>query len=271
MSIGKNFYKRVMNEDTESDVDGINDGLNIKLDPRQRAIMLRLRRSIDRRILALFAMAGIPGRYLDVDGIDGLIKEAGLRLRSSPSQLSAFNGFYEALGTARGFAIQQGSTVEESKVNEDAENLRGAFIQQMLERVLVSLGLPESLVANGGPQPVSVAMYATAKLIEDDTNLESLLRIFAQRLKLSSASEPSKMNEEVDVGSDPFLEQVVQLMMAMGVPEANLNYQRANLLRGLREFKMSIRNRAGVEQRVKALMGFITSQKITGTAASSQE
>jgi hypothetical protein len=266
MSIGTNFLKRILEADDAADIDGINDGLNVKLDPRQRSIMLRLRRAIDRQILTLFAMVGVPGRYMDVEGIDGLIKEAGLRLRSSPTQKSAFDQFYQALGAAKGFGIEQPAPVQE------AENLRGAFIQKMLEAVLVQLGLPESLVTSSGPPQVGIAMYSTAKLIEDDGALEAALRRLAQRMKISTAPDAMKVDEEVEVGGDQFLEEIVALIQQFGVPEANLVYQRSNVMKGLREFKLSLTNRAMIQQRVRALTALIkTNTRVTPQAGKTVE
>jgi hypothetical protein len=256
MSIGSDFFKRVMQEADEADVDGINDGLNIKLDPRQRSIMLRLRRAIDRKILALFAMIGVPGRYMDVEGIDGLIKEAGLKLRASPTQQAAFNSFYTALGNARGFGTAPDA---ETVAEAGEENLKGAYIQKMLEGIAVHLGLPESLVVSGGPQQVSLAFYNCAKLIEDDGALEAAMRKLAQRLKVSSSAEKpaEKVAEDVNTGGDPFLAAVVTLVEALGIPEANLNYQRSNVLNSLRALKLSLNNRSMIQQRMAALSTLI--------------
>ncbi len=248
--IGAKFLARIA-EDAE-DFDGVNDGLSIELDARQKSIFMRLRRPIDRKILNLFAMCGVPGRFMDVESIDSTIKEAGLGLRANPTTMSAFNKFYADLGAARGLAIKDDSVAEAV----DPE-LKGSMIQKMLESVLVALGLPESLVVQGGPQAVGIALYGTAAMIEEDSSLEASFRRLFMRMKPGAKMEESKLAEDVDAGSDDFTQAVIDLAIALGIPERNLQFQLPVLRRSVYTKKQSLLNRAMVISRVEALTELI--------------
>lgn len=249
--IGASFLKRISEE--ADDFDGVNDGLSIELDARQKSIFMRLRRAIDRKILNLFAMSGVPGRFLDVEGIDNTIKEAGLKLRANPTSMAAFNDFYQALGKARGLSIPSDVAVEEAV----DPKMKGSLMQKMLEGVLVSLGLPESLVVQGGPPQVGLALYDTAQTIEEDSGLERLLRTLFMRLKPGVKMEESTIAEEVDAGSDQFVQAVINLAVAMGIPEKNLQFQLPMLRQAVYKKKQLLTNRANVERRIEVLTDLI--------------
>ena len=94
---------------------------------------------------------------------------------------------------------------EEVELNEaESRQKRGSFIQKLFESVLVELGLPESMITTSGPSAVGTGIYRTAELIEQNSDMERLLRLLATRLgiKPSDAQKPvdESLNEEVKPG-----------------------------------------------------------------------
>ena len=262
--IGDKFLKRVLGEAAAPDTDGVKDGLNIPMDSQQRLISNRLKRPVEKKIIALFAMSGIFGRLLAAaDGVEDSVMAAADMLRKNRSALNAFNDFYVRLATARGFAPQK---TNEEQLVEASKLKRGSALQKKFETVLVSLGLPADLVATDGPGALGPVLFRTTKIIDADSGLQAALNKLALRLGISGSDvnapvdAPVKeelIDEEVDVGNDEFFQRVVQLATALGIPERNLQFQRPNVIKGLRTKKMSLTNRGMIETRMEQLLALI--------------
>lgn len=65
------------------------------------------------------------------------------------------------------------------------------------------------------------------------------------------------LGEEVDVGQDDFMEVVMKLVLALGIPEAILQPRRQMIIRALREKKQTLTNRGMLQQRMQQLIGLI--------------
>lgn len=248
--------KEKLNE--SDDVDGIRDGMNIPMDSQYSLLAMRLKRPLEKKLIAFFSMTGIPGRYvINVDGIDDAIRESADMLRKNMSVRRAFDEFYMLLAQAKGFSPA-------SKVAEAAApaSKRGTYLQKKFETILIALGMPEQLVSSTGPAVASPMLFRVAKIIDTNPGLESALNKLAMRLGLHSSDvempvAESKMFEEVDVGNDEFLQKVIQLILALGVPEDNLQYRRSVMIKALREKKLSLRARGMIEQRMDILLGML--------------
>lgn len=66
-----------------------------------------------------------------------------------------------------------------------------------------------------------------------------------------------RVTEDVDVGQDDFMESVMALVLALGIPEAILQPRRQMIIRALREKKQSLTNRGMLQQRMQQLIGLI--------------
>lgn len=248
--------KEKLNE--SDDVDGIRDGMNIPMDSQYSLLAMRLKRPLEKKLIAFFSMTGIPGRYIiNVDGIDDAIRESADMLRKNMSVRRAFDEFYMLLAQARGFSAA-------TKVAEAAApaSKRGTYLQKKFETILIALGMPEQLVSSAGPAVASPMLFRVAKIIDTNPGLESALNKLALRLGLHSSDvempvAESRMFEEVDVGNDEFLQKVVQLILALGVPEDNLQYRRSVMIKALREKKLSLRARGMIEQRMDILLSML--------------
>lgn len=249
--------KRKAKLNEADDMDGVRDGMNIPMDSQYSLLAMRLKRPIEKKIVAFFSMTGIPGRYvINVDGVDDAIRSSADMLRKNMSVRRAFDEFYMLLAQAKGYSPI--SKVEESEVSSK----RGTYLQKKFETILIALGMPEQLVVSTGPAVTSPMLFRVAKLIDTNQGLESALNKLALRLGLHSNDidmpmAESKIMEEVDVGNDEFLQKVIQLVTALGVPEDNLNYRKSVMVRSMREKKLSLRSRGMIEQRMDILLSMI--------------
>ena len=249
--------KRKAKLNEADDMDGVRDGMNIPMDSQYSLLAMRLKRPIEKKIVAFFSMTGIPGRYvINVDGVDDAIRSSADMLRKNMSVRRAFDEFYMLLAQAKGYSPI--SKVEESEVSSK----RGTYLQKKFETILIALGMPEQLVVSTGPAVTSPMLFRVAKLIDTNQGLESALNKLALRLGLHSNDidmpmAESTIMEEVDVGNDEFLQKVIQLVTALGVPEDNLNYRKSVMVRSMREKKLSLRSRGMIEQRMDILLSMI--------------
>lgn len=193
MTIGSQFLKRVLQE--AEDRDGVIDGMNIPLDSQYRALAAQLKRPIEKKLVALYSMTGIPGRYVNsVDGIKDRVMAAGDMLRKSMSVRRAFDEFYNALAAAKGFAPAADAVAE--SVIAESKVKRGSFIQKKMETILTMLGLPEDIVTSEGPGVAAPALYRTAKMIDQSAELQAAMNKLAIRMGIKAVDVAAPVAEE---------------------------------------------------------------------------
>jgi hypothetical protein len=185
MTIGSNFLSRLAEAKGPIDVDAVKDGMNIPLDTQQRQLVTNLKKPIEKKIIALFAMAGVIGRMLKAEpDVEDRVRAAGDMLRKNAAARNAFTAFYNGLANAKGFGIK----VE--KKDPHTEPKRGASVQQKFEAVMVALGLPEGLITVSGPNAVGTFVTKTAKLIDASGDLQTLLANLAVKLGVRGPQAP---------------------------------------------------------------------------------
>lgn len=249
---------RVSEAAHEDRQDSLADGFNIPLDAQARALSSRVKMPVARRIVALFSMAGVPGRYLAGEDAEGGILAATDMLRKKVSTRKAFIDFYSALATANGFAVEKSApAVEEAK-----ENKKGNYIQKLFTTVLISLGLPENLAGVTAPGAVQAGLQKTARQIEEDGGLERALRLLALRLgikgdEVRDGVQNESVTEAFDPGSDEFMTAIVQLVEALGIPGDVLERRKPQVIKALRQRKLELRNRAAILTQIRRLMNVI--------------
>lgn len=289
MTIGSQFLSRI----TESkagpvDKDAVKDGMSIPLDTQQQQLVMTLKRPLEKKLIAFFAMSGVIGRLLKAEpDVEDRVREAADMLRKNAAARNAFNAFYGALATAKGYSpdVPKPAKVEEDK-KHSSERKRGASVQQKFEAVMVALGLPEGLVTTSGPSQIGTFVAKTAKLIDMSGDLQLMLNMLANRLGVRGAEAPEDREEamaaktaktgmktestigaaflarvdEVRVKSiDPFAKDVIALLTALGVPEEHLSYKAQALKMALEAKGKSLKNRATVDQYVERLTSMINS------------
>ena len=249
---------RVSEAAPEDRQDGLADGFNIPLDAQARALSSRVKMPVARRIVALFSMAGVPGRYLAGEDAEGGILAATDMLRKKVSTRKAFIDFYSALATANGFAVEKSAPA----VEEAEENKKGNYIQKLFTTVLISLGLPENLAGVTAPGAVQAGLQKTARQIEEDGGLERALRLLALRLgikgdEVRDGVQNESVTEAFDPGSDEFMSAIVQLVEALGIPSDVLERRKPQVVKALRQRKLELRNRAAILTQIRRLMNVI--------------
>lgn len=236
-----------------NELDGVRDGFNIPLDAQYTMLVTRLKRPIEKKLVAFFALTGIPGRFIvNVEGIEDNVRAAADMLRKNVSVRRAFDEFYALLASTKG--------MNDMKVTESASK-RGSYLQKKFETILIALGMPEQIVSATGPSVTSPMLFKVAKLIDTNAGLEAAMNKLALRLGVHSqevnAMVGENLKEEIDVGQDEFINTVVQLAIELGVPERNLAFQRTALMKSLRDKKMSLRSRGMIQQRMETLLTMI--------------
>lgn len=83
----------------------------------------------------------------------------------------------------------------------------------------------------------------------------------------------AKICEDIDVGQDDFMESVMALVLALGIPEGILQPRRAMIIKALRDKKQTLTNRGMLQQRMQQLIDLIHKgtkvQPSTGTVEES--
>lgn len=267
MTIGANFLSRVLEaKDAPVDRDSVKDGKAIPMDKQYSALAAQLPRAIDKKLVAFYAMTGIPGRFVNVDGVKETIQAAGDMLRKERAVLTAFNKFYNLLADVKGFALEAA---------ERPVPKRGAAIQKMFETILIRLGLPEEVVSTEGPGPAAPALLRVAKLIASNDELKRAMIMLAQRMgiRTDDVNQPVMAGQErhgkvisendgnLNVGADPYLNMVQELFKALGLPENHLDFQEATLVKALREKRAKLKNRAMVMSKMKLLLSVLRDEE----------
>lgn len=275
MTIGSKFLSRITETKAAPvDKDGVKDGMNIPLDTQQKQLVLNLKRPIEKKLIAFFAMAGVVGRLLKAEpDTEDRVRAAGDMLRKNRAVLTAFTEFYNALAAAKGYVAEDKAHSKERK--------RGASVQQKFEATMVALGLPEGLVTTTGPSVIGTFVAKTAQLIDADGDLQRLLNLLAARLGVRGAEAPedreqaamekgmktesvlgqaflSRMDEVRVKSIDPFAKDVIALLTALGVPEEHLSYRPMALKAALEAKGKSLKNRSTVDQYVERLAAMVT-------------
>jgi hypothetical protein len=291
MTIGSNFLAR-MNEAKATETDSVKDGMNIPLETGHKQLIMQLKRPIEKKIIALFAMSGIVGRLLknEPDAIDR-VRAAGDMLRKNASAKNAFNDFYNAFGTALGYTLTV-PKVTKAELAEKHDPKRGAATQKKLEAVLVALGLPEGLITVKGPGVLAPFIAKAALAVDQHGELKAKLVMLANRLGVHGSEAPEDLADteadlhpkkkpgkdvvENTVGSrflsridelnpvkstNPYAKAAIELLRALGVPEEHLSYRAPQLKKGLEDVGNSLKQRSMVDQKIEALIGLLGVKK----------
>lgn len=290
MTIGSNFLARLDERAKQVDSDPVKDGLNIPLEPGHMQLVSILKRPLEKKIVALFAMSGIVGRLLkaEPDAVERIRERADM-LRKNKAAQSAFNDFYSAFATARGYAPGK---MAEALVTEKHDQKRGSATQKRLEAVLVALGLPEGLITIKGPGVLAPFIAAATLTIDQSGDLKAKLVKLAMRLGVHGSEAPEDIADtEADMkkaktakkepkeetlgesflrrldeltpvkSNDPFARDVIELLRALGVPEEHLSYKQQLLRASLEKMGRGLKQRSLIDQRIEALTNMIKNGK----------
>lgn len=253
MSIGSKFLERVSGQQqVAEELMEVHSGIKIN-DPAWKSVRAKVKKLYEKKIVEFFFLLGVPGRYVrdDASLVDGIIAGGDI-LRKGGRKQSAFNDFYDLL--------KAGYSSESEQVTE---NKKGQRVQKALESIMVILGFPHSMVdTKSMPGPLNSVLARTAAKIESDASLEMALIHLVRVFGLSTA----KINEDVDLGEDDFAEAVVALVSALGIPEANLNYQRGRVMQSLRAKRQTLKNRSMIVRKIQQLVALVSAESASQPA-----
>ena len=232
-SLGTKFLERLQ----EAAV----DKKQSKLDTPWNGLHNRLKRPYEKRIVEFFSLLGVPGRYAaNADGIEDSIIAAANILRRAGRKQTLFNQLFDKLGGGA-------TTVVEAKK-------RGGRFQKILESIMVAFGFPAYLVTTEGSSPLGSILSRASFRIEADDTLKGTVLALARAMGIGGAElNEEELNEDFESGPDAYAEAVVALVMELGIPEKNLQYQRSVLIKALRDKKQLLGNRSMLAQRMAAL------------------
>jgi hypothetical protein len=173
MTIGSQFLAR-LNEAKKPAPKGY------KFDPATEAMKRQLRdvggeKNFADKIAEVAAMTGMPGRFMNTpEGRESMI-EGAQTLRAKPAAVAAFLALHSALVNFHGV-----TPVVEGKKEED--DLDGVSFQQLVEEVLVALGLPASLVSAGGKAGAKAPVKRQIAKLMQDSNVKIAYQFLAKKL-----------------------------------------------------------------------------------------
>lgn len=202
MTIGSQFLARLQ-EGKEPAKKGY------KFDPATESMKRQLRdiggeKNFADKIAEVAAMSGLAGRFMNTpEGRESVIEGAS-KLRSRPAATAAFLSLHSALAAFHGY-----TPMAEGK-DEEAD-LDGVAFQQLVEEVLVELGVPQSLVSEGGKSGTKAGLKRVIAKIVQDSTTKVAYQFLAKKLgikvndKIVGAKKvgtaPKKLGEAV--GADP--------------------------------------------------------------------
>lgn len=224
MSIGTQFLAR-LNEAKKPEAKK-----GYKFDPATEAMKRQLRdiggeKNFADKIAEVAAMSGMPGRFMNTPEGRESVLEGAAALRAKPAAVAAFLTLHSALSSFHGVTPM----VEGKKEEMD---LDGASFQQLVEEVLIALGLPESLVSAGGKAGSKAPVKRTIAMLMQDSTVKAAYMFLAKKLGVKindgmvGAKKPGKMMEADEMaapaseehGAAAFLTAAKGFAMALGIP-----------------------------------------------------
>lgn len=125
------------------------------------------------KIAETMNMIGVPGMYLNKPEVRESVVEAAGRLRSRAAQAAAFLVLHSAL-------TKFSAPLAEAK----EEDLEGQGFQQLVEEILVSLGLPEEFVGASAKPAIKSGIKRTVARLKSDAQVRIAFVTFALRAKI---------------------------------------------------------------------------------------
>ena len=195
------------------------------------------------KIAEVAAMSGLSGVFLNKPDVRESVIEAAMALRSKPARVRAFLALHSALSTFHGLAKP---VVAEAK----EEDLEGTGFQQLVEEVLVALGIPAELVSGEAKAGAKAGLKRmTAKLRADEAvraAFVALAKYFSIKVNDGAVGEKKRVavteDNEAGQAMDP-LASAKKILAALGV-----NLQDDKVIRVVNEaaltraMKVAIRN-----------------------------
>lgn len=177
MSIGSQFLDRLVEA---KKIEKPKAKAGYKFDPATQSMIRQMRdiggeNNLADKIAEVAAMSGMPGRFMNTpEGRESIVEAAG-QLRSKASIVAAFLSLHSALARFHGVSV-----VKEGK--DEEQDLDGVAFQQLVEEVLVALGLPQDLVSAGGKAGSKASVKRQIAELQRDSGVKVAYQFLAKKL-----------------------------------------------------------------------------------------
>lgn len=128
------------------------------------------------KIAEVLNMVGVPGMYLNKPEVRESVIEAAQDLRTKPARVAAFLSMHQALASFHG--VQP--VVQEAK----EEDLEGQGFQQLVEEIMISLGIPEEMVTSAAKPAIRSGIRRTVTMLKTDTAVRTAVLYYAKMAKI---------------------------------------------------------------------------------------
>lgn len=222
MSIGKKFLDRVLSE--AKDVDGFKDDFDITTLPATSPAVANMPLPLARQVVQLYHLLGVSAETLEMRPKsirEGAMEMADMlrtdrKLRMLAQRL--FSGLAEAKGFGRAEVMEDKAELMKNEVEVD---LLGSRVMKQIEALLAAMKLPAGILQRSMRRDRDSLMEA-AKLLQSGA-LRSKFMLLGEALGVDMESVASEITvkEAVDpAGADMYADAVMDLVAALGVPDA---------------------------------------------------
>ncbi len=176
MSIGSQFLSRVLTEAKKDKKAGFEFDRSVEAMKRAMRVVGGETNIAD-KIAEIAAMAGISGMYLNKPDVRESVLDAAQALRTKSARVRAFLAIHSTLSKFHG--ITQVVEAKEVKTTSE-EDLEGNAFQQLVEEVLVALGIPEEMVSGEAKAGVKAGLKRTIAKLRSDSDVRAAFVVFAR-------------------------------------------------------------------------------------------
>lgn len=190
MTIGSQFLTRFLSEAKREVPKGFKFDRSVEAMKKAMRTIGGPEKDFADKIAEVAAMFGIPGMYLNKPDVRTAVLEGAQELRSKTARVVSFLALHSALAAFYGAVpVTEAKAEPESKEDE----LVGNAFQQLVEEILVSLGIPEEMVEKSAKSPVKTSLTRTIAKLRSDSGVKSAIVAFARKASI-------KVNDKI-VGS----------------------------------------------------------------------
>lgn len=241
-SLGSSFLSRVMEaEEAES---GAKEAPSSG-DTVMNGLRSRLKKPYEKKVVDLFSALGILGRYLDdIDAVGKSIQTHADKLRGAGRVSKAFNAFVGALSGS----VAEGVEIAEAK--------KGSATMKRLETILIGLGLPSATAEDG---TIGTILRRAATRVDKNGEAKTAMNNLARAMGISVAdvNEAQEIDEAMPATNDAYISAAIEMMLALGLPQANIDFRSGQTLQALRAQRQKLQSPGTIANRLEKLVSVI--------------
>lgn len=242
---------------------------------------------LQRKIIKLILLLGVPASRLAPfkTALRHGVREAAIALSNNTKGRLFAN---RVIGELEAIVDEHLTKQQEKELASKEEDVQEAINNSLsantifdhLLELLVSLGVPHDVLhtrktaLRQALRPSIAHILKHSKLRNNLGNLGKALGHAHHHHSSKEKEQPvieslDSLDEELNLGSDQYVQMVAKIALALGIPEENLNYRKSGLVSSLRDKKQSI-NLSAVRTRLIALAKVLSPVQ-SGTATATNE